>query len=320
MPWLDDRDEVLKVVGADRGELDMIFQFDLVEMDFGDNGRYSSPEVPWDLRRLKGIVEDWQTFMLANDGWNSVCIESHDQPRSISRFVNRALTDSNAVARTHVAKMLATFAAGQSGTLYIYQGQELGMRNIPLDWPIEEYVDCETQKGFEDVLATGDKQKLKEFMDDVHLKARDNGRTPVQWDGSSHGGFTAGTPWMRVHDEYPAWNASLQIPDENSVLAFWKRLLTLRKKFVDVLVYGDFEMLSREHPKIVVYRRAYEKQQALIVVNFTNDKVVWTPPEGRKDIVDMVNRDWARLQNYDELAIEDHKITMRSFEAVLFIE
>lgn len=120
-------------------------------MDCGeDSDRFSNPKVPWTLPLLKDITESWQRFMISNDGWNSVCYESHDQPRSISRFVPRELTDNDLVTRRHVARMLATFQAAQSGTLFIYQGQELGMRNIPLDWPITEYKDCETQNKYKE--------------------------------------------------------------------------------------------------------------------------------------------------------------------------
>lgn len=119
-------------------------------MDFGNNGRYSWPEKPWTLSTLKGALEGWQTFMIQNGGWNSVCLESHDQPRSVSRFVDRSLTDNDPVTRVRVAKMLATLEAGQCGTIYVYQGQELAMKNMPTHWPIEEYKDVETQNAYKE--------------------------------------------------------------------------------------------------------------------------------------------------------------------------
>ncbi|KAF8245794.1 oligo-1,6-glucosidase [Wilcoxina mikolae CBS 423.85] len=321
MPWLTDRDEVLRVVGANRRELDMIFQFDIVEMDFGNHGRFSWPEKPWDLAQMKDILEDWQTYMISHDGWNSIFIENHDHPRSVSRFVDRKLTDNDPVVRTRACKMLATLCAGQSGTLYIYQGQELGMKNIPEDWDISEYKDIESQNKYKHALeqANGDKTKISSFMDALHLKARDNGRTPVQWDSSPHGGFTTGTPWMRVNDDYEFWNASLQVHDRSSVFAHWKRILVLRKQYKDVLIYGDFEMLSKEDPAVIAYRRVHGEQQALVVMNFTNKEVKWEPPQERREIVDLLETKWVKLKNYEELRIEGAMIVLSAFEAVIFI-
>ncbi|KAI5787196.1 glycoside hydrolase family 13 protein [Geopyxis carbonaria] len=321
MPWLKDRDEVLKVVGADRGELDMIFQFDLINMDFGKDGRFTSPNKPWDLHQLKAILEDWQLFMIENSGWNSVCIESHDQPRSVTRFIGREITDNNDINRLRAAKMLATLEAGQSGTIFVYQGQELGMKNIPLDWPISEYKDFETQNRYKEALklANGDESKIQDLMQQIHLKARDHARTPIQWDASPHGGFTTGTPWMRVNDDYRAWNAAKQIPNDDSILSYWKSILKVRKLHKDVFIYGDFELLSREHDKVVAYRRFYEKQQALILLNFSNTPTEWTVPKGREgEIQSLFNDAQVLLKNYDDVQIDGCLAKLREFEAIVF--
>lgn len=176
----------------------MIFQFDIVDIDFGPAGRFSART--WDVPELKKIVNNWQTFMITNNGWNSLYSENHDQARTVSRFVSRAPTDNDVGARRRAAQMLATFLGCQSGTVFIYQGQELGMRNIPRDWPIEEYKDIETQNQWRKKLAEtgGDPVKMYAFIEQVQQKARDHGRTPVQWDSSPHAGFTSGSPWMRV--------------------------------------------------------------------------------------------------------------------------
>ena len=117
-------------------------------MDFGPQGRWSPPPVHWPLSRLRHIIDSWQTFMLQHSGWNSLCIESHDLPRAVSRFVDRRLTDSDVSTRLRVSKLLATLLAALCGTVYIYQGQELGMRNMPLDWGIDEYKDIETLNAY----------------------------------------------------------------------------------------------------------------------------------------------------------------------------
>jgi oligo-1,6-glucosidase len=142
----------------------------------------------------------------------------------------------------------------------------------------------------------------------------------TQWDSSPHGGFTTGTPWMRVNDDYPSWNASLQVPDESSVRAHWKRILLLRKQYKDVLIYGDFEMLTKEDPAVIAYRRVYGKQQALVMLNFTNKEVRWEAPQEREEIIALLKVEWAKLKNYNELRIEGGAVVLRAFEAVMFIE
>lgn len=106
-------------------------------MDVGPRGKFSPK--PWTLPTLKAITGGWQTFMQENDGWYAIFAENHDQARSVSRFA----TDDPKY-RTHAAKLLATWLAGQCGTLYIYQGQELGMKNVPKEWPTTEYLDIES--------------------------------------------------------------------------------------------------------------------------------------------------------------------------------
>ena len=111
-------------------------------MDNGPDGKFS-PQ-PWSLHTLKGIVEKWQTCMFENNGWNALFLENHDQSRSVSRF-----TPHDSSNRKFAAQMLATFIGLQSGTLFIYQGQELGMSNLPRTWSIEEYKDVETQNFYQ---------------------------------------------------------------------------------------------------------------------------------------------------------------------------
>lgn len=137
MPFAKKIDDVLKAVRYDRHEINMIFDFAHVDIDHGPHDKFV--EGPWKLTTLKNMFEKWQTFMYENDGWNALYWENHDQPRSIDRYTN-AKPESSTIA----GKMLATCLALMSGTPFVYQGQELGMRNVPLEWPIEEYqdIDC----------------------------------------------------------------------------------------------------------------------------------------------------------------------------------
>lgn len=181
MPWCHDRREVIRAVGADRGELDMIFEFSLVCIDFGVDGRFTSPAVPWTIKDLKRTLDEWQTFLLKNGGWYAIFLENHDQPRSY-RLLDTTALEKSTELRERAAKMLAIFAVAQSGTVYLYQGQEIGMVNMPRAWGLEEYKDVETLNKYKLVKEEyGEKsEEMKDFMEQVYAKARDHARTPMQ--------------------------------------------------------------------------------------------------------------------------------------------
>ncbi|KAI5841026.1 glycoside hydrolase superfamily [Morchella snyderi] len=324
MPWVKDEWEVLKAVGRERGELDMVFQFDIVSVDWGSGNKFEYRQ--FHPKLLADVVNRWQTFMIEHDGWNTLFDENHDQPRTVSRFVDRKYTDSDYDIRAKVSKMLATFLVCQSGTVYVYQGQELGMRNCPKEWPIEEYKDIETTNYWNKVLEErgGGDADMSDVMAQVQLKARDNGRTPMQWNDTAHGGFTTGTPWMRVNDDYPCWNAALQTGDPDSAYSYWSRLLRFRKEFCDIVVYGDFEMLTGGEGGVIAYRRkgymgaevGSGKAAAIVVVlNFEPGNVGWRLEEGRfpkKVVPDVL------LGTYGTtLFVEQGILVLRPFEAVV---
>lgn len=137
MPFVKDEKEVLRAVQFDRNEINMIFNFEHVDIDHGQYDKFEPGS--WKLTDLKEFFERWQKFMYDNDGWNALYWENHDQPRCIDRFTN-AKEEYRLVA----SKMLAIALALQAGTPFVYQGQELGMRNVPTTWGIEEYkdIDC----------------------------------------------------------------------------------------------------------------------------------------------------------------------------------
>jgi glycosidase len=135
MPFVRDEDEIIKVVGSEREELNMIFSFDIVDID-ETPGDFRFTLHPWNARDLKGIINRLQRLMLERDGWNSVFIENHDQPRSVSRY-----TDDSDEFREYGSKLLCLMQTTLAGTVYVYQGQEIGMRNVPKSWDPSEYKD-----------------------------------------------------------------------------------------------------------------------------------------------------------------------------------
>ncbi|VUC29012.1 unnamed protein product [Clonostachys rosea] len=313
MPWAKSEADVVSTVASDRKELNMIFQFDIVDMDNGPEGKFSQGH--WSLHTLKEIVNKWQRCMYENGGWNALFLENHDQSRSVSRF-----TPHKSEHRTFAAKMLANFIGFQCGTLFIYQGQELGMSNLPDTWPIGDYKDVETQSFYQLALAkfAGDEVGMGLFMDEVRLKARDHARSPVQWNAETHGGFSKGKPWMRVNDDYSEWNAELQVADPLSILSHWRRVLELRKKHFDALIYGQFEMIDRDHPAVFCYRRVGKMTSATIVANFSDCDQQWLVPE---DVLDSLKDGQTVSANYESPnRLRDGALYLRPYESLVMLK
>ncbi|OQE40972.1 hypothetical protein PENCOP_c005G04881 [Penicillium coprophilum] len=313
MPEVSDVQEILKAVGYDRGELNMIFHFEIVQLDHGAEGKFTSGQ--WKMQDLKAIVSKWQTSMHENNGWNALYLENHDQPRTVSRFASDKFED-----RTRSAKMLATFMGFQSGTVFLYQGQELGMPNVPTSWTIEEYRDIETLNHWHEITHKypDDNALHSASLAEYQMKSRDNARTPMQWDASSHAGFSAVKPWISVHDDYKTWNAAIQVDDEESVYHYWSNVLRLRKSFPKVLVYGSFELISPEHPDVFAYTRTSEAGCALAVINFRASEISWSIPA---PIRERISSGKMVLSNYPQetRSMLDSVITLAPFEAFLWL-
>ncbi|KAK5010996.1 hypothetical protein LTR28_006436 [Elasticomyces elasticus] len=284
MPFVRDEEEILKIVSEKEKELNMIFIFELVDID-NVPGSYRLTLRDWDANEIKTMMNKWQRFMIDRDGWNSIFCENHDNPRAVSRYC-----DDSDEYREFGAKLLCLMQTTLSGTIYVYQGQELGMRNVPPSWPAEEYKDIESINYWKKMNAMypNDKEKLAFAHHVLQLKARDHSRTPVQWSSAPHGGFCKPDvePWMRVNDDYQEVNAHVQRtqsdPDKLSVLQFWKRGLASRKEHKDVFVYGDFHLIDEHHPKIFAYKRTSEKEAFVVVLNFSKEEVKWTIPADAK--------------------------------------
>ncbi|RYP44835.1 hypothetical protein DL768_008734 [Monosporascus sp. mg162] len=280
MPGVTDEKEILRTAGANAGELRMIFIFDLVDVDKAD---VRLALKPWDVKEMKSIIARWQRVMIENDGWNSVFIENHDNPRSVSRY-----TDDSDRWREKGAKLLALMQTTLGGTLFVYQGEEIGMRNAPTTWRIEEFKDIETinywKKSRE--LYANDKEQLDHARAVIDMKARDHARTPMQWTATDNAGFCdpGVWPWMRVMDDFKTINVEAQMkaddPDGLSVWQFWQRALKDRKERADVFVYGDFQELTPQHPQVFAYARTSTAGgRWLVVLNFSGRHVEWRMPE-----------------------------------------
>ncbi|CAE6466254.1 unnamed protein product [Rhizoctonia solani] len=297
-PFTHDPRELLPYVLPERKELQMMFQFELADVDGTHN-----PLIPRNpsLPEIKLVINKWQTFMFNNGGWNSLYMENHDQARSVSRLLGFGVSADKKSFDFGVykgdlerfwsvgAKLLAILHATQGGTVFIYQGEEIGATNVPREWSIEEYKDVATINFYSEELllrkGSGvNSPDMSDVMDGINRKARDNARVPMQWDDSPHAGFTNGTPWMRVNDNYKQINATNQTNDEHSVFSFWKKMIAVRKAHPLLvstlhLVHGDFVLLALEDEKIFMYTREHKGEKALVVMNFSRDEETVTLPE-----------------------------------------
>jgi oligo-1,6-glucosidase len=278
-----DPKQVLEYVGASAKQLNMVFQMDMVHLGLGPSYKYDFHE--WHLSQLKDALVKWQQFIIGNDGWTTAFLENHDQARSISRFCS-----DDPLYHSASGKMLATFLCTLTGTLFIYQGQEIGMINLPKSWPIEEYKDIESIHYYNYIKEKthNDPKAVKLALENIGKLGRDHSRSPFQWDDTEHAGFTTGTPWMRVNDVYPEINAKLQENDETSILSFWKKAVQFRNAYKDFCVYGDFYLCDSDNLFTVTYIKVYKCNKMLVVLNFTKgiqDFVVPAEVNGKLELI-----------------------------------
>ena len=275
-PHTEDIEKIKSYVSAKEKQLNMVFQFDVV--DVGTEPLKTKP-INWTLQVFKAAIARTQTITVDSDCWTTSFLENHDQSRSVSRFGN-----DSPEFRVASAKMLALMLVTLTGTLFVYQGQELGMVNHPLSWSIDEYKDVAAINYYEQVRreTDGDPQALEKAKKHLQRLGRDNARHPMQWDSSPHGGFSTAKPWMRVNDDFPTVNAAAQVKDADSVLAFWKTMLQLRKANLDTFVHGDFQVVDAENPHVFTYTKTCEGRRVVIVLNFTSDRQLCSLPDDFK--------------------------------------
>ncbi len=255
------KETALNFVDADRHELDMGYHFEGVDLGY-EKGKYKTMG-NYSLLDFKKIYSDWDA-VYDKKGWGTIYLGNHDQPRMVSRWGNDAPE-----FREVSSKMLTTFLLTMRGTPYYYNGDELGMMNIKFD-KIEDYRDIEIMAEYEKVkMAKGD---LKQFIESQKTGgARDNGRTPFQWNATANAGFTTGNPWLKVNRNHTTLNAELQEKDPNSCLNYFRKMTKLRKENA-VLIYGKYTLLDEKNPAVYAYTRELDGKKMLVLLNFTKEK------------------------------------------------
>ena len=280
----------------ERKELDMIFQFEQMLLDQVP-GKSKWDLKPLELKQLKQVFAKWQDA-LEGKGWNSLFWNNHDLPRIVSRWGN------DKEYRVESAKMLATVLHGMKGTPYIYQGEEIGMTNCPL-LSVEDLADVESRNMYYERKQMGYKEE--DIMNSISTKARDNARTPMQWNDGYEAGFTEGTPWYRVNPNYMEINAKKTLEDKDSIFYYYKELIHLRKK-EPILIYGNFKLLYPEDKSVFAYIREWDYKKWLIVCNFYGNPTDFMYPAKGQVI----------LSNYkQEPVILLGNISLRPYEAII---
>ncbi|KAH8670404.1 alpha-glucosidase [Tricladium varicosporioides] len=275
LPHTPDPAHVLKYISQGDRQLDMVFQFDIVDLGIGKMHKYEYEG--YQLSEMKEVISKWQRFIENTDAWTTAFCENHDQGRSVSRYAS-----DSPQWRERSAKMLAIMMCAMTGTLFVYQGQEIGMINAPKDWPIEDYKDIESINYFESVAkrTNNDPKALAHVMKSIQILGRDHARLPMQWDSSPHAGFTGKKDgaWMRTHDLYKEINVAKQLNDPSSVLSFWKRMLKTRKEYKDLFIHGAFEEFDMLNQETFVFGKTFKNDRAVIALNFTDREQTFKRP------------------------------------------
>ena len=251
-------EQAQEITDSETGALNMVFQFEHMDAD-SQPGKGKWALKPLHLPDLKATLSRWQTG-LHGKGWNSLYWCNHDQPRAVSRFGDAGQY------RVRSAKMLATCLHMMQGTPFIYQGEELGMTNVAWD-NINAYQDIETRNMYAQAVS----QKgvpHQEVMQSIHAKGRDNARTPMQWSTAHQAGFTTGSPWLALNNNFAEVNAEQARADADSIFHYYRQLIALREGW-PVLVDGNYSLLLPKHPALFAYTRQLNDVTLLVLCNFS---------------------------------------------------
>ena len=251
---------------GENGHFSTIFDFSAHMLSEGEHGWYDAP--PVDFKEWRKAITDSQ-LRVQNCGLEANIIENHDEPRGVSRFLPDYAQNPTG------AKMLGTISVLLRGIPFIYQGQEIGMQNAVWN-TVDEYNDINTIDQYHTARDAG--LTDKEALEACSRLSRDNARTPMQWNAEKNAGFTTGTPWLKVNDNYTEINMETQDTDPDSVLNYYRKLIALRKSpaYKEVFAYGEFLPVYQNTSSVMAYYRKTENQRILITANFGKEAVSLT--------------------------------------------
>ncbi len=293
-----DSTSVEAIIKEERNELDSAISFELMEVDMKMNIIPSR----FDLVKFKQVINKWQN--LPAECWNTIYYENHDQPRSVSRYGNAQGTYTD-----KLAEMLAVSLHLQRGTSYIYQGEEIGMTNCPFEE--DDYKDVASVKALE--LTRRYAPFFLNYVKKVLSKrARDNARTPMQWNSDNYAGFSDSAPWMKINPNYTEMNVESQERDSDSVLNFYKKLIAFRQDN-DIIINGDFKLLLTMSRELFVFERTLLNKALFVICNFTQKYVSFTPPEPIA-----YEKCEPVIQNYKDAPAKLCNMLLRPYECIVY--
>lgn len=293
-------DQALDFVDEDRQELNMLYHFEGVSLGYLPNKWKVMDPNGYSLLEFKKIYSKWDSIF-ANKGWGTIYLGNHDQPRMVTRWGN-----DSPEFREVSSKMLTTFLMTMRATPYYYFGDELGMTNIKFD-SIKDYKDIETINMYGKTKRTGG--DLTEFIESQKISARDNGRTPFQWDSSDNAGFTTGKPWIKINENYKTINVAAEDKDPESCLNYFRKAVQTRKSN-KTLVYGKYKLVDPQNASLYIYTRSDSDNKMLVLLNFTDQEQSWEMP------LELGLPGKILLNNYKELSNKSYIYQLKPYQAV----
>ena len=292
------KDELAEFIG-ENGHFSTMFDFSAHSLTFGEHGWYDSK--PVEFEDLKKVIFHSQ-LECQGVGFLANIIENHDEPRGANRYLPEYLQNETGI------KMLGTISVLLRGIPFLYQGQEIGMRNCRMN-SIDEYDDISTKGEYKMAIEAGISEEVA--LEACFSNSRDNARTPMQWDDTAQAGFTTGTPWLKVNPNYTKINVREQEQRKDSVLSYYKKLIALRKSedFREVFTYGEFIPLLEEEEGILAFARKTDDKVVQVIANFSeNEKRVQLDDNLKSHIL---------LTNVAREAIQENSLCLQSGHVVV---
>lgn len=294
-------DNCIKYSNPDEKELAMTFSFHHLKVDYKDGDKWSL--MPYDKIAFKQLFKEWQEKMTDGNGWNALFLTNHDQPRIVSRF-----GDEKQYWRES-AKLFAGVIHLMRGTPYVYQGEEIGMLNTHFT-DINQYKDVESLNYYNILMEQG--KNANQALDIINQRSRDNCRTPMQWDTSENDGFTTGKPWIEIPEYGKSITVSSQINDENSILAFYKKLIALRKQY-RIISEGNISFDIAVPEQIISFQRKLEDECLYVIGNLGETETQITVSES-------LTKGQLLIHNYsDDVNIMEKTLNLRPYELLAIL-
>ena len=289
--------ELYKFIGKD-GYLSSIFDFDMEVLGQEQSNRWYLNK-DFTTNQLRDVIFKSQIEALGI-GFKANIIENHDEPRGVSRYIMDG--ECNDISK----KALAIIEVMRRGIPFIYQGQEIGMTNNKVDC-IDKFNDISTIENYDRAIKEGFSKE--EALRLVNKFSRDNARTPFQWDNSINAGFTKGTPWLQVNENYKEINAKLQIDDKDSVLSFYKKLINLRKsnEYKEVVVYGEFIPDLEVYDNVIAFYRKGANKCLMVIINYQN----------KEQIINFNKTYKILINNYKDLKFVNNELMLKPYQGII---